>query len=119
MADFSDPSMTVMVPRYGIEGRVMLGITADAPDLERLSDQHKLIWHGKRGEETVSVQVFDKVRVRIWVREFQDHHRELVIDLVLPKFVDDSGTALKRKVNIELVSESPCSDTAAKKIRKA
>ena len=119
MAEFSDPSMTVMVPRYGIEGRVMLGIASDAPGLERRVDQHKLIWHGARGEDTVSVQVFDKVRVRIWVRAFQDHHRELVIDLVVPEFVNDSTATLKRKEIIEVVSESPSSDTAAKKSRKA
>mmetsp|Transcript_1752 Transcript_1752/g.2788 ORF Transcript_1752/g.2788 Transcript_1752/m.2788 type:complete len:179 (+) Transcript_1752:3-539(+) len=76
----SDPSFSVIVPRYGIEGRVKLSnITADDPNLRRDAEQHRLSYKSQ------SIQVFDKVRVRIWVREVQDHQKELVLDLVEPK----------------------------------
>jgi len=77
----SDPSFTVIVPRYGIEGRVSLPhISTDDPNLERDEKKHRLTY--KAGDKSVSVQVFDKVRVRIWVREVQEHQKELVLDLL-------------------------------------
>lgn len=79
-AEKSKPSVSVMVPRYGIEGRVKLGIAADDPKLVRLADQHKILY----GSDDISIQVFDRIRVKIWVREIQDYQRELVIDLVSP-----------------------------------
>lgn len=79
-AEKSEPSLRVMVPRYGIEGRVKVGIAADDPKLGRLPDEHKIVY------ENESMQVFDRIRVKIWVREVQDYQRELVIDLVSPSF---------------------------------
>lgn len=79
-AEKSEPSVSVMVPRYGIEGRVKLGIVTDDPKLVRLADQHKILY----GSNDISIQVFDRIRVKIWVREIQDYQRELVIDLVSP-----------------------------------
>lgn len=84
------PSITVMVPRYGIEGRVALGIAGDDPHLVRFPDDHRVTYRKSDGS-TVSVQVFDKVRVRIWVRSVQDHQRELVLDLLEPVFGSGSG----------------------------
>jgi exosome complex exonuclease DIS3/RRP44 len=85
----TDPFLTVMVPRYGIEGKVRLPI--DDPDLGVFPDLHKIMYqHG-----TLSVQVFDRVRVRIWVREFEDKHRELVLDLVSP--VNGAGGASQKR----------------------
>jgi exosome complex exonuclease DIS3/RRP44 len=81
MAHKGEPSVSVMVPRYGIEGRVKLGIAGDDPKLVRLPDEHKIVY-----EENKSIQVFDRIRVRIWVRDMQDSQRELVIDLVTPSF---------------------------------
>ena len=111
-AESSDPSFTVMVPRYGIEGRVKLGnnIDASSPGLERYPDEHKLTYTEKEGGTTVSVQVFDKVRVRIWVREFQDHQRELVLDLLEPSFMGGGGSTtetLKRKGETVVSAVSP------------
>jgi exosome complex exonuclease DIS3/RRP44 len=83
-ADGSEPSFTVMVPRYGIEGRVKLSISADDPNLVRSPEEHRLTY--KQGAATTNLQVLDKVKVRIWVREVQDHQRELVLDLVEPMF---------------------------------
>jgi len=78
------PSFSVMVPRYGIEGKVRLSIDATDPNLTRIGQEHKLIYKsGSNG--AVSLQVFDKVRVRIWVRETEDHRRELKLDLVEPR----------------------------------
>jgi len=114
-AESSDPSFTVMVPRYGIEGRVKLGISATAPGLERFPDQHKLTYTQHPGGKSVSVQVFDKVRVRIWVREYQDHQRELVVDLLEPRFAGaDETLALKRKGD-EASAEPPVSSSKKKR----
>jgi len=93
-SEASDPSFTVIVPRYGIEGRVSLPhISADDPNLERDAEKHRLTYN--LGKRSVSVQVFDKVRVRIWVREVQEHQQELVLDLLEPQF--GSGNEVSRK----------------------
>ena len=83
-AESTEPSFSVFVPRYGIEGRVKVDVVADDPGLQRFPDEHRISY--AKGGKTVSVRVFDKVRVRVWVREFQDHLRELVLDLVEPQF---------------------------------
>jgi exosome complex exonuclease DIS3/RRP44 len=91
-AEKSEPSMKVMVPRYGIEGRIKLGVSADDAKLVRLPEEHKITYN-----KNLSIQVFDRIRVKIWVREVQDYQRELVIDLVSPSigFVTD----LKKRAN--------------------
>jgi exosome complex exonuclease DIS3/RRP44 len=98
-ADGHDPSFTVMVPRYGIEGRVKIPVVADDPNLERNALQHKLIY--KQGDQVVSVQVFDKVRVRIWVKEVQEHQRKLVLDLLEPKFDSKSNSSSDDKLDVD------------------
>ena len=80
--DKSEPSIMVMVPRYGIEGRVRIPLEVDDSRLQRFPDEHKLVFEEK-GKST-SIQVFDKVRVNIWVRSTEDHQRELIIDLAEP-----------------------------------
>jgi exosome complex exonuclease DIS3/RRP44 len=91
-AEQSDPSFRVIVPRYGIEGRVNLPIESDDPKLVRLPKENKLIYD--QDGINVSLQVFDKVRVSILVRNVEDHQRELVIELVDPSFPSALG---KRK----------------------
>jgi exosome complex exonuclease DIS3/RRP44 len=76
----NDLYLTVMVPRYGIEGKVHLPVRADDPKVQFAPDKHTV----SLDNGSVNIQVFDKVRVRIWVREFEDHQRELVVDLVSP-----------------------------------
>jgi exosome complex exonuclease DIS3/RRP44 len=76
-AERSEPSISVMVPRYGIEGRVKLQIASDDPKLVRFPNEHKIVY-----DEDKIIQVFDRIRVKIWVREVQDYQRELVIELV-------------------------------------
>jgi exosome complex exonuclease DIS3/RRP44 len=90
----NEPSVSVMVPRYGIEGRVKLGIAGDDPKLVRLPDQHKLVY-----DNTKSIQVFDRIRVKIWVREVQDYQRELVIDLVNPSFSNTDEKESRKRVH--------------------
>lgn len=87
-AEASEPSFTVIVPRYGIEGRVNLtNISASDPNLVRVPDQHQVQYNPDGNvKKSVSVQVFDKVRVKIWVREAQEHQKELVLDLISPQF---------------------------------
>jgi exosome complex exonuclease DIS3/RRP44 len=85
-AEKSDPVFRVIVPRYGIEGRVTIPVNADDPKLQRLPDQHKITY--QNGKISASIQVFDKVRVSIWVKTTQDYQRELMIDLVDPQFLD-------------------------------
>ncbi|GKY92166.1 hypothetical protein MPSEU_000187900 [Mayamaea pseudoterrestris] len=84
----SKPSCRIIVPRYGIESKVSIGIEADDPKLHRFPAEHKLTYGD--GKIAKTLHVFQKVRVRIWVREFEDHQRELVVDLVSPQFVKDS-----------------------------
>ena len=95
-SETAEPSFTVIVPRYGIEGRVKLPNTAaDDPNLLRHVEQHRVQYKDhKTGEVTASVQVFEKVRVKIWVRTIQENQKELVLDLIEPIF----GVA-KSKVN--------------------
>jgi exosome complex exonuclease DIS3/RRP44 len=77
----ADPSFTVIVPRYGIEGRVQLkNIKANDEKIIRNTAQHSISY------ENVNIQVFDKVRVKIWVKEEQDDQKELMLDLVSPSF---------------------------------
>ena len=76
------PFCAVFVPRYGIEGKVTIPVAGDDEDLERFPDHHKLVYKSK------SIQVFDKVKVSIWVRQSEDHHRELIMDLVEPAFAN-------------------------------
>ena len=81
-----NPSFLVMVPRYGLEGKIRLpNIAAGDPDLEVFPVQHKWRYRG------TSIQVFDKVRVRIRVQEFEDNQRELLMDLVSPVIEGASG----------------------------
>lgn len=107
-AEKSDPSFTVIVPRYGIEGRVSLPIDPEDPKLFREPKQHKLIY-----DQTTSLQVFDKVKVGIMVRELQDHQRELVIKLVSPvlptetskrKFEGEATFKLRKKKRGEFLT---------------
>ena len=91
-AEKSEPSFTVIVPRYGIEGRVTLGIAQDDPKLIRLPNDHKITYDNKS-----SIQVFDKVRVSISVQTDVDHQRELVIKLVDPPMDDLSSKRMPEK----------------------
>ena len=83
------PAFNVIVPRYGIEGRVRLPISASDPKLKRLPKEHKLIYESS---STSTIQVFDKVKVRIWVRTSHDHQRELILDLIEPSFGNGDGS---------------------------
>jgi exosome complex exonuclease DIS3/RRP44 len=95
-AKSSEPFFNVIVPRYGIEGRVKLTMNPEDPNLCRMPDQHKMAYV-RSDNTTVSVQVFDRVRVRVWVNEVQDHQRELVLDLLEPNFSCDGKTAEKKR----------------------
>jgi exosome complex exonuclease DIS3/RRP44 len=89
----AEPSFTVMVPRYGIEGRVRLTKLGKHECLVRDPERHRLgIKDDKTGEMLASVTVFDKVRVKIWVRSSRDR-RELVLDLLEPKILVDPTLA--------------------------
>lgn len=90
-AENSDPSIRVIVPKYGIEGQVKLTVKCDDPKLIRLPKENKIVFN-----KNISLQVFDKVRVKIWVREVQAYQRELVIELISPSFAS-SEQSNKRK----------------------
>ena len=87
----SEPSFTVMVPRYGIEGRVRLSHLTlnDDKNLIRDSERHRLAYKDKTsGQMLASVAVFDKVRVKIWVKSSRDR-KELIVDLLEPRALAD------------------------------
>jgi exosome complex exonuclease DIS3/RRP44 len=101
-SEVNEPSFTVIVPRYGIEGRVKIPLSADDPNLVREPEKHRLLYN-KEGTK-ISLQVFDKVKVKIWVREIQDHQRELVLELVQPSFTIVKAT--KRELQDDKHSSS-------------
>ncbi|KAL3943490.1 MAG: hypothetical protein SGBAC_002455 [Bacillariaceae sp.] len=109
-AEQSTPSFTVIVPRFGIEGRVSLPIDVDDPKLVRVPGEHKIIYDGK-----TSIQVFDKVRVSIRVQTDYDHQRELIIEL---KDHDFCTPSTKRKVDEPAEDTPPPSKKKRKKFRK-
>jgi exosome complex exonuclease DIS3/RRP44 len=92
-AEDSDPSIRVIVPRYGIEGQVKLPINASDPRLTRGQ-------HCTSVKDGATVRVFDKVKVRIWVKVSPDHQRELILDLLEPSF-GSSGRKVQREVEGE------------------
>lgn len=77
----AEPSFTVIVPRYGIEGRVHLNhVKANDTNIKRNPSKHYIEYGSTK------VQVFDRVRVRIWVKVEQDTQKELMLDLIQPTF---------------------------------
>jgi exosome complex exonuclease DIS3/RRP44 len=78
--DSSKPlSLLVLVPRYGIEGRIQFNdIQLNDPHLSRDAEHHFMIYKGTK------IQVFDKVKIKISVRSLHHHQRELVIILLKP-----------------------------------
>jgi len=80
-AEGSEPSFSVLIPRYGIEGRVKLTeISPTDEGLVRIPEKHCMKYGG------MAIQVFDRVKVKIWVKELEDFQRELMVDLLEPKF---------------------------------
>jgi exosome complex exonuclease DIS3/RRP44 len=122
-----DPSFTVMVPRYGIEGRVRL-TGLDEKKLRREPDQHRICYMDG-DTQLASIQVFDKVRVKIFVREEQENQKELVLELVEPKqfgakaisTIASSDNKRGRDVDTSdnIVSEATPKASASKKKRKS
>jgi exosome complex exonuclease DIS3/RRP44 len=115
-ADKSDPIVSVIVPRYGIEGRIKLPIESDDPNLVRVPKEHKILYKKKSSsssgaddDDDVSIQVFDKVRVKIYVRQLQEYQRELVMELVSPSLSHSSpsGNTKKRGSKTEVVVKKP------------
>lgn len=90
--DSHDPSILVMVPQYGIEGQVKLPISSDNPKLRRFPKENKIVFDDK-----ITIQVFDKIRVKICVREVQAYQHELEIKLLSPSILPESS---KRKANM-------------------
>lgn len=96
-SDNAEPSFRVMVPRYGIEGKVRLSIIDEDLRLVRDPERHRLGYEDvSTGKMVASVAVFDKVRVRIWVRSSRDR-KELVVDLLEPKILT-RGASKKQKI---------------------
>eukprot|EP00584_Thalassiosira_punctigera_P006948 CAMPEP_0172528152 /NCGR_PEP_ID=MMETSP1067-20121228/2630_1 /TAXON_ID=265564 ORGANISM="Thalassiosira punctigera, Strain Tpunct2005C2" /NCGR_SAMPLE_ID=MMETSP1067 /ASSEMBLY_ACC=CAM_ASM_000444 /LENGTH=1190 /DNA_ID=CAMNT_0013312021 /DNA_START=26 /DNA_END=3598 /DNA_ORIENTATION=+ len=116
----SEPSFSVMVPRYGIEGRVRLTKLHGKDDqcLVRDSENHRLGYKDLgTGKLLASVAVFDKVRVRIWVRKSRDR-RELVVDLLEPRFLADPAAALQNEQRGGKEKKEAGGGSASKKKKK-
>ena len=80
-SESSEPSFTVIVPRYGIEGRVRLQhLSAGDKNIMRDAEKNSISYKGTQ------IQVFDKVRVKIYVNVIQETQKELMLDLVSPVF---------------------------------
>jgi exosome complex exonuclease DIS3/RRP44 len=77
----SVPSLQVIVPKYGIEGKVKCPhIDPHDQNLVRDPENFSISYNN------TSIQVFDKVSLKIWVRKDADYHKELVLELVSPVF---------------------------------
>lgn len=117
----SDPSFSVMVPRYGIEGRVRLANISgkDNDCLIRDPENFRLGYKDPKTGKVVSVAVFDKVRVKIWVRKSRDR-RELVVDLLEPSLLADPTASLQIEQGgrLEKEVEIPSRGSASKKKKK-
>ncbi len=113
--DSSDPSFTVIVPRYGIEGRVYLPVSANDPNLVREPALHRLSYK-KPGAEAKLIQVFDKVRVRIWVRQIHDQ-RELVLDLISPQFNDATAAHAAKRNRSDSIHEQELAGNPPKRAK--
>ncbi len=86
----AEPSFTVIVPRYGIEGRVRLShSTIDEKDVKRDAEKHSISY------KDICISVFDRVRVRISVNVLQETQKELVLELIRDK---NKTSSPKRKV---------------------
>jgi exosome complex exonuclease DIS3/RRP44 len=97
----SEPSFTVIVPRYGIEGRVRLPhLTALDENIKRDAEKHSISHKGTK------IQVFDKVRVRISVKVLQETQKELMLDLIQPVF---GGSELKDEISAPSKNATPTS----------
>lgn len=115
----SEPSFTVIVPRYGIEGRVRIpNLTANDKNIVRDAEKHLISYKGNK------IQVFDKVRVKIYVNVVQETQKEVMIDLVSPVFGEqmdktscveiEATPEKKRKISTQSSAES----ASAKKHKK-
>lgn len=115
----SEPSFTVIVPRYGIEGRVRIpNLTANDKNIVRDAEKHLISYKGNK------IQVFDKVRVKIYVNVVQETQKELMIDLVSPVFgeqmdktscVEIEATPEKKR---KISTQSSTGSASAKKHKK-
>lgn len=86
----NQPSLSVIIPRYGVEGRVYLSnVPYNDPLLVRESELHRIGYRCSISENNLisSIQVFDKVLVRVRVEEIRENQKELVIDLLRPSFL--------------------------------
>jgi len=112
----TDPSIRIIVPRYGIEGQVRLPISADDPRLVRVAGDHRLTVQS--GDSERSIRVFDKVKVKIWVKVSPDHQRELVLDLLEPTFGDMAKTLGAKKMGQRDEKAKKPESKPAKRTRK-
>ncbi len=116
--DTSDiPSFTVIVPKYGIEGRITVTELANDPDVQKHPHEHKFTFRNK------SIQVFDKVRVKLYVTTSQQNQdKELVMKLVQPNFHTKSNDESYNNDQImeeeQEVRQSTASSKKKKKRRK-
>ena len=86
-----------MVPRYGIEGKVRLPNLDKDECLVRDPEKQRLLYKdASTGEILASVAVFDKVRVKIWVKSSRDR-KELIVDLLDPMIFSTAGKPKKKK----------------------
>jgi exosome complex exonuclease DIS3/RRP44 len=100
----NEPSLTVIIPRYGVEGRVYLrNVQYNDPLFKREPELHRISYRESvSGSAVSSIQVFDKITVKIRVEVVQENHKELVIDLLKPSFGSNNdrmqdSVSLKRK----------------------
>lgn len=118
MDESRSPSFTVIVPRFGIEGSIKLGnIKASDPGLRRFPTEHRFSYHGAEYINGLNVKVFDKVRVKIWVRESSDDQRELVLDL-LDSCSDNASSPGMSASGQKRKEDTPKSSSPQKKKRK-
>lgn len=111
-------SLAVIVPRYGIEGRVRIsGLKAGDKNLTRNADKHFIAHKDPVTSIETKIQVFDKVRVKIFVNVVQETQRELVLELLEPVFPNDNSNKAAH-LNVIATKGSKRESTGTKQAKK-
>ena len=110
------PILTVIVPRYGIEGRVSLSNTKESKWI--IEEENHRIGCNNENDDIVYLQVFDKVRVKIWVNMIQQNQKELILDLIHPLFGKMNQNLTTTTTTTTIVAEAAAAATTTTKTFK-
>jgi exosome complex exonuclease DIS3/RRP44 len=83
--------LIVLVPRFGIEGRVSLRHLEESGLIKADTERHELAYRGRGGDGPCTIRVFDKVRVHIRVQGSGTQRDAVIYTLESPRLGDDAA----------------------------